>query len=208
LSTATEGDTLSIVTGLRERKKERTRRQIADSARELFTRKGFAATTVEEICAGAEVSVSTFFRYFPSKEATAFPEAEERIAIVHAILDGAAPDEPLHVTLRRATTAMADAELALGDAARVSYELLHAEPALAAYNQQLQGRVAEGCVAIIARRMALDPATDVRPGVVVGAVFAAINAAWGVWLASGMQADLRGLVEATHDALDAGLAQL
>src|SRR6266496_1242722 len=55
--------------GLRERKKAKTREAIQHSALALFRKHGYASTTIEQICEAAEVSESTFFRYFPTKEA-------------------------------------------------------------------------------------------------------------------------------------------
>ncbi len=54
--------------GLRERKKNKTRRLIQREALRLFRLHGYEGTTVSQIAAAAEISESTFFRYFPGKE--------------------------------------------------------------------------------------------------------------------------------------------
>lgn len=53
---------------LRERKKRRVRRTLSDTALRLFLSEGFQETTLERLVDEAEVSMRTFFRYFPSKE--------------------------------------------------------------------------------------------------------------------------------------------
>lgn len=54
--------------GLRERKKLKTRTAIRGAAFRLIAKQGYEATTVEQIAEASEVSPSTVFRYFPTKE--------------------------------------------------------------------------------------------------------------------------------------------
>jgi AcrR family transcriptional regulator len=49
------------------RKQRRIRQELALTALELFTEKGYDETTVEEIVERVEISMSTFYRFFPSK---------------------------------------------------------------------------------------------------------------------------------------------
>jgi AcrR family transcriptional regulator len=55
---------------LRERKKAKTKAAIQAHALRLFAEQGYQQTTVDQIAEAAEVSPSTFFRYFPTKEET------------------------------------------------------------------------------------------------------------------------------------------
>lgn len=54
--------------GLRERKAKKTRKLIFNEALQLFKRDGYEQTTMEAIAEAAEVSLSTLYRYFPSKD--------------------------------------------------------------------------------------------------------------------------------------------
>src|SRR5437879_11261827 len=95
-------DTAVATAGRRERKKQRTREALIDAAFELFARKGFEATTVEEIADAVEVSSRTFFRYFASKEDVALSPTEDLLATLLDTLAGRPPGEPALTALRHA----------------------------------------------------------------------------------------------------------
>src|SRR2546430_15818444 len=55
-------------TGLRERKKARTRQRIADTAARLFAERGYENVVVSDVAREADVSEQTVYNYFATKE--------------------------------------------------------------------------------------------------------------------------------------------
>jgi AcrR family transcriptional regulator len=90
--------------GLRERKKLRTRRSIAEAALRLFAERGYEETTIADIAQAADVSPRTFFSYFPSKEDVVFAEIDDRLADVRAGLIPPSPGETPLASIRRVVT--------------------------------------------------------------------------------------------------------
>ncbi|MGP3916100.1 TetR/AcrR family transcriptional regulator [Nonomuraea sp. 10N515B] len=87
--------------GLRERKKQRTRRALIDAALRLFEEKGYAETTLAEIATEAEVSTRTFFSYFSGKEDLIFHDSAERLELMLALVASRRPEEaPTSLLLR------------------------------------------------------------------------------------------------------------
>ena len=87
--------------GRRERKKARTRKTLADAALRLFLERGYDQVGVKEVAEAADVSVSTLFAYFPTKEALVFDRADDIEADLVAAVRDRAEDESIPGALRR-----------------------------------------------------------------------------------------------------------
>ncbi|GAA4513531.1 TetR family transcriptional regulator [Actinoallomurus oryzae] len=96
----TESSTGRTRPGLRERKKARTRATIRACAMRLFREQGYDATTIEQIIEAAEVSETTFFRYFPTKEDVVLQDDYDPMLI--EAFQAQPPELPLVAALRAA----------------------------------------------------------------------------------------------------------
>jgi len=103
-----------LPTGLRERKKAKTRLAIREHAMALFKDQGYDKTTVEQIAAAAEVSPSTFFRYFPSKEEVVLQDDYDAllIAAFHAQEVGVPPLQALRNAISEVFLSMPEGQQA------------------------------------------------------------------------------------------------
>ena len=100
--------------GLRERKKAKTRAAIREHALRLFREQGYDATTVEQIAEAAEISHTTFFRYFPTKEDVVLQDDMELIWIdaLRAQPPGLPPIEALRASLHDAFASLSADDIA------------------------------------------------------------------------------------------------
>jgi AcrR family transcriptional regulator len=160
-------------TGLRERKKERTRRLLAETARRLFAERGFERVSVAEVAREAEVSEATVFNYFPTKEDLVYSGLEafedEMLAAVRdrqpgeAILDAFGR----FILQPRGFLAARD-EDAAAHLLEIS-RMIAASPALLSRERQILARYADSLTRLIATET--DAADDdPRPAVLAAAL--------------------------------------
>jgi AcrR family transcriptional regulator len=96
-------------TGLRERKKQQTREEIAAAAMRLFRERGFDSVTVAEIARAADVSEKTVFNYFPAKEDLIVHRGQEKTAALIEAIRETTPGGSVVTPFRRATEELLDA---------------------------------------------------------------------------------------------------
>ncbi|MEV0845536.1 TetR family transcriptional regulator [Streptomyces sp. NPDC049954] len=117
--------------GLRERKKIKTRQAIRTATYRLIAAQGYEGTTVEQIAEAAEVSPSTVFRYFPTKEDIVL--TEEYDPLLEDALTNRPADESLVESLRQVMHhVLRDQYENHADEVRVRSRLLNEVPALRA----------------------------------------------------------------------------
>ncbi|MGC0416878.1 TetR/AcrR family transcriptional regulator [Embleya sp. AB8] len=92
---------MSDGTGLRERKKQQTRRAISEAAISLFLERGFDKVSVADVAAAADVSTVTVFNYFPTKEDLALHRFEDHFDDLVAIVLDREPGESALGAVRR-----------------------------------------------------------------------------------------------------------
>jgi AcrR family transcriptional regulator len=156
------------MSGLRERNIASAKAMIQACALRLFTKQGYASTTVEQIAEAAEVSQSTFFRYFKTKEAVILYDNIDPI-IIKAFMK-----QPTSVpTIRAMRNAVQELDSTLSEERKQlelqRFKLLSANPLLRnkAFGE-MAGSV-DAFASIIGQRAGKDP-NDIAVRNVAGAI--------------------------------------
>jgi AcrR family transcriptional regulator len=189
--------------GLRERKKQKTRWAIQEHALRLIAEQGYEATTVDQIAAAAEISPSTFFRYFRTKEDLIVEDEYDEVleAGLRTVPADLTPIAAVRAVMRGGLMAMSES-----DQAKVisRMKLVMSVPALRSRsldNFTTTLRLLAGAVAERTGRAATDFEVRAFAGAVVGALVAVLEQ----WLESDGKENPAELVDRALAYLEAGL---
>ncbi|AXG79999.1 TetR/AcrR family transcriptional regulator [Streptomyces paludis] len=189
--------------GLRERKKLRTRIAIRGAAFRLIAEQGYEATTVEQIAEASEVSPSTVFRYFPTKEDIVL--TDEYDPLMAASLRSRPLDEsPLDSFHFIMDQALRDVLVNDHEELVLRSRLLVQVPALRARMAETTSVTARMLIEILAERTGREP-DDLELRVFTSAVLSALNEVSLYWAEHDCQGDLPALVHRALDSLENGL---
>ncbi|MFG3286234.1 TetR/AcrR family transcriptional regulator [Streptomyces sp. NPDC048111] len=189
--------------GLRERKKLKTRTAIRRATYRLIAHQGYEATTVEQIAEAAEVSPSTVFRYFPTKEDIVLTDESDPVMLRE--LRARPPQEPPLESLRYVVTEAARLSLAHDREGTLHRTRLIAQvPALRARMRESTATTGRMLCEVLAERAGRD-GVDLEVRVFAAAVLAALHEATVYWAEHDHQDDLPALLARTMTTLSQGL---
>jgi AcrR family transcriptional regulator len=192
--------------GLRERKKARTRAAIRQHALRLFREHGYQATTVEQIAAAAEVSPSTFFRYFPTKEDVVLrDDLDTRMLEAFSRQPpGLAPVPAIRAAAKEALTSFSDDEMAQ---IRETTQLTLGVPEIRARAMDEFARTMDVIAEAVAARVdrsAADLAVRALAGAVVGVIMS-VTMPWKDRSYQSGASDMFNRIDEALALLEAGL---
>jgi AcrR family transcriptional regulator len=157
--------------GLRERKKQQTRRLILESAARLFAKRGFELVTVAEIARAADVSEVTVFNYFPSKEDLVFGRMEFFEEKLISAVRGREPGESVLAAFQRSVLD-GYKDLAMEETAERIVRagaLINSSPALQVREREISARYTQLLAQVVAEGTRMTP-DDVELQAVAGAL--------------------------------------
>jgi AcrR family transcriptional regulator len=182
-------------TGLRERKKERTRAQLTDAAFRLFEERGFDETTIEDIVEQVEVSPRTFFRYFDSKEDVVIGFFDDLGLELRDMVAERPPDEPPFTALREALRSLIDVYEERKDRVVAAKRLAQETPSIRARLLDKHARWENWVTETLSERQGADTNDDRRSRLIASVGLAAYSTAVNSWCTKDGRNDLHVLVD-------------
>jgi AcrR family transcriptional regulator len=189
------------VEGLRSRKKLQTRLAIEDAALELFAEHGFEATTIEQIVERADVSMTTFFRYFPSKADVVLTNWGAGLPALHDAIVSAPSRERDLPAVRRAIEQEWVVSVDPDRTVRVA-RAVATSPLLRGLSYEVGERWLASISGALAQRHGL-PTPDRRCTLTARVALDAWADAVEAWIAEGARGDLGASVAASFERLRA-----
>ena len=197
--------------GLRERKKQETRKRISDVATWMFLTRGFDKVTVNEIAEAANVSKMTVFNYFARKEDMLFDREPEALELVRrAVVErpaGASPIDALHALMRRL---LSDGYpmIAVSPGVQLFWRTVDASPALRARARQLYDAIEAQITELLATEAGVAP-DDPGAGLAATMIWAVQRVTYRVGLAALERGEpVESVRRRQRDAIDRGFAQV
>lgn len=190
--------------GLRERKKLKAMRHIQEVALDLFDRDGYSHVTIERIAAEAEVSPSSVYRYFGTKEMIVLWDEYDPI-MLQAFDDKLAAKDPI-TALREVLTEVVTAAMFEHDERHIRRRMQYmmTEPAIRAGLNRQADEMAVELRHTMAKHTARDP-DGLELRVVTAALIAAFIEAIVYWHESGYRDSMRDIVDGALDVIARGL---
>jgi AcrR family transcriptional regulator len=199
--------TATPVVGLRERKKDATRRRIRRVALRLAQRRGVEHLTIEEISEAAEVSPRTFFNYFSCKEDALIADSHEFASELSAAIAARPPTEPALHALREAivgSEALRSAPRRRAEAL-ARHRLVRDNPSLLPRQLHQFAVLEQAILAGMAERVGAGYADDdLRPALLAALAVAVLRMATQRWAADDTVA-LSELAASAFDLLEHGI---
>ena len=188
------------------RRRSTTPRHIADVAIELFTVRGFAEVSVDDVAHAAGIARRTLFRYYASKNAIPWADFDTHLAHLRDLLDNVDPRVPLGEALRAALLAFNtfDESETIRHRQRMRVILQTAE--LQAYSMTMYAGWREVIAEFVARRSGVKT-TDLLPQTVAWTMLAVALSAYEHWLGD-ESVTLPDALGKAFDVVGAGLNRL
>ncbi|MDR3081742.1 MAG: TetR family transcriptional regulator [Streptomyces sp.] len=194
--------------GLRERKKIKTRTAIRKATYRLVQEQGYDATTIEQIADAAEVSPSTVFRYFPTKEDIVV--TDEYDPLLEEDLRARPAGEPLLESLRyvvhNAVERSTSGEFETPEEMRLRSRLMVEVPAVRSRMIESMAATGQAMCRVVAERTGRDPG-DLEVRVYCMGIVGALMEAARCWTEHGQRRDMGAYVQRALDVLEHGLEQ-